>query len=90
MAANYTIPLFYSAIFRVLAYNETQQPTLWVNGKDGTASLSPSSMTATSTVNVTCPPSGIPPLPTPVVDRRLDIWPPMAENLTFPVLTPDY
>ncbi|RDL40422.1 uncharacterized protein BP5553_00401 [Venustampulla echinocandica] len=88
-SANHTIPLFYSPIFRVLAYNKTQKPALWINVEDRTTSSRLPSTTATSTVNVTCPPSGIPSLAGPVFSRQDGVWPPMAENLTFPVYSLD-
>ncbi|RFU25188.1 hypothetical protein B7463_g11150, partial [Scytalidium lignicola] len=81
---NYTIPLFYSPVFEVLAQNTTQPPVEWING-NATASSSLSSSIASTTVSVTCPQSGIPPEPTPKYPRTLDFWPPLGENVVFPV-----
>jgi hypothetical protein len=82
MALNYSIPLFFSSIFRVLPRNNTQEPVVWSSVENSTVG-STASKTATSTVTVTCPPSGI---SAPIIE--LDIWPIMTDNLTFPGIVP--
>ncbi|RFU27227.1 hypothetical protein B7463_g9106, partial [Scytalidium lignicola] len=75
-------PLFYSPIFQMRP-NTTQKHTEWLSGADKTASSSPAWVTATTTMNYVCPPSGIPPAPTKIA-RQDNVWPLMADGLVFP------
>lgn len=79
-----TGPVFYSPIFRVAAYDKTRDPVLWFNTQQTTISGSLPSKTVSLTVDITCPPSGIPPMSPTLASRQTDIWPPMAENVLFP------
>ena len=83
-ASDYYDTLYLSDLFRVLAYNETRKPVLWTNGGDGTATPSTPAATPAERVSFYCPPSGVPPRPKQI-ETRLDVWPPTAENLTFPM-----
>ncbi|KAH8822088.1 hypothetical protein F5884DRAFT_894771 [Xylogone sp. PMI_703] len=82
---NYYIPLFYSAVFRVFPERNGTKPVEWINGQDPTTLASSAAVTATASINVTCPPSGIPAQPT-AITRQVDIWPPVAGNLKFPAV----
>jgi hypothetical protein len=83
MGANYSIPLFYSAVFQgSLESNWTNAPVIWTSSSVQNGTSNTSSTVAASTVEVVCPQSGIPPKAIPV--QRLDIWPPLADNVEIP------
>lgn len=81
-------PLSYSPIFDYSLEHNRKGIAHWINEEDATASSTQSVIPITSTMNVTCPPSGIPAVSNAIV-RQTDIYPPLATGLAFPS-NPDY
>lgn len=79
--ANRSLPLYFSPILRVKeASSATNDTKLWKSPADKTTTPP-----ASATVNVTCPATGIPSQLPQIFTQDEDIWPPMVENLAFPI-----
>lgn len=81
MAGNYTFPLFTSDVFRVNMSQSTGDAVVHTNKADATMTATSIASTITT---VTCPRSGIPAQTQPAT--RVELWPPLAETLSFPDL----
>lgn len=83
MAGNRSEPISYSPIFDFSQDGNPNGVSNWINKEDTTASSTQLVVPITSTMNVTCPPSGIPPVPNTIVTQT-DVYPPLATGLAFP------
>ncbi|KAH8799721.1 hypothetical protein F5884DRAFT_758200 [Xylogone sp. PMI_703] len=80
--ANANTPLFYSPVFK-LSPNATREPTEWTGKKGAATSIDPTPLAPI--VSITCPMGGIPPRDDPIFPVTIDHWPPLGDNVEFPI-----